>query len=330
MSIDETTDTGVSTEMDDNALASAFETALSEGDQAQEPVQAAEPVQTQETQDQADGDTDESDEAVQYLDDVINQLELDPEDFMGLKVKLKIDGEEKDVTLAELRKINQLEGHVNRKSIELSEARKNFENEQAQVKQVWERNMQIANAVFTQQEQALIQQYNSEDWNTLSQTPGAVADRQMQYQQALQQLQAQYQAHMQAYTQTHNQMRERALPMARQHIIQAMPELSDESNYANALGDIKGYLKSLGADEAKVADVELDPVVFRVALDAAKYNRIASKKPDVSNKVRQAPSIQKPSSKSSLGAKEANRKKLIERANAGDSDAMAAIFGSGL
>lgn len=40
---------------------------------------------------------------------------------MGLKVKLKVDGEEKDATLADLIKINQLEGHVNRKSIELSE-----------------------------------------------------------------------------------------------------------------------------------------------------------------------------------------------------------------
>lgn len=248
---------------------------------------------------------------------------------MGLKVKLKIDGEEKDATLAELIKVNQLEGHVNRKSIELSEKQKAWEAEQTTLRNEWQQKIALAGSVIQHDEQQLAQQYQSIDWNALyNADPAQYSALQLRFQQAMQEVQGRKSALSQHYQQNITQMREQIRPKAIETIRSQHPDLADDLSYNNALGEIKGYLKSIGAEDKNFDAVEMDPVVFRVARDAARYQQIASRKPDIANKVKSAPQMQKPSPTPQLGAQAARLKGLRERATRGDVDAQAALLES--
>lgn len=330
MTIETTPNAGVSPELDENALASAFESVPNEGesvpaDAAAEPQEASTENETPESADPEASDA----SSIEYLDQFAKESGVELSDLLGLKVKLKVDGEEKDATLQDLIKINQLEGHVNRKSIELSDKQKAWEAEQATLRGEWQQKIQLAGSVIDQQERQLAQQYQSIDWNALYQAdPAQYSALQLRFQQAHGEVQQQKHALTQNYQQNIAQMRETIRPKAIQTIRAQHPDLADDVSYSNALADIKGYLKSIGADEKNYDAVEMDPVVFKVARDAARYQQIASKKPDISAKLKAAPTMQKPSPKESLGTQAARLKGLRERALKGDSDAQAAFLES--
>jgi hypothetical protein len=330
MTIETTPNEGVSQEMDENALASAFEQVPVEGEavQADAAAESQEATTENETPESADPEGADT-SSIEYLDQFAKESGLELSDLLGLKVKLKVDGEEKDATLQDIIKINQLEGHVNRKSIELSEKQKAFDAEQVQLRNEWQQKIQMAGSVIDNQERQLAQQYQGIDWNALYQAdPGQYSALQLRFQQAHGEVLQQKQALGQHYQQNVAQMRETIRPKAIETIRVQNPDLADDVSYSNALADIKGYLKSIGADEKNYDAVEMDPVVFRVARDAARYQQIASKKPDISAKLKQAPTMQKPSPKEALGTQAARLKGLRDRAFKGDGDAQAAFLES--
>lgn len=318
---DETIPQGdVSTPETDESIASA---AFGEGGDAP----AAEPVQD-ESGDTPAATADGSEGTIEYLDQLASEIGVEPDALRsGIKVKIKVDGEEKDVTLADLIKVNQLEGHVNKKSIELSEARKAFDAESAKARQDWAQRVQFAGQVLDSQEAQLNQQYQSVNWNALMQQDSTqyMVLRQ-QFQDAASQIAMQKQALAQHWQQTQAQMREQARPRALEAIRTQFPDLADPVSYGNALGEIKSYLKGIGANEANFDAVELDPVVFRVARDAARYQAIAAKQPQIAQKLRTAPKFERASAKDSVPAKQAAMNSLRKRADAGDESALAELL----
>lgn len=307
--------------LDDEALASALE---NEGSEVATDAQAAEAAaETPEGSDQEGNDA----AALEYLEDFAKRAEIDPETLLGLKVRLKVDGEEKDATLRDVIKINQLEGHVTRKSQELSEARKAFEESSRQTMNQWQERVGVASTFLDQQEVAIRQQFQSVDWNTLyQQDPGQYAGLQARFNEAAMVLQNQKQQLAQHYQATQQYQRDAMKPAAVEAIRKANPDLADEASYSNALGDMRSYLKSIGAPEKNNEVLELDPVVFQAVRDAARYRAIVAKKPDVANKVRQAEVMQKPSAGSQVGTKQARVTQLQAAAAKGNEDALAELF----
>src|SRR6185437_7785534 len=118
---------------------------------------------------------------------------------------------------------------------------------------------------------------------------------QLQFQQAAQQIGVQKQQLAQHWQQTNAQMREQIRPKALEAIRSQNPDLADPVSYGNTLGEIKSYLKGIGANDANFDAVEMDPVVFRVARDAARYQAIAAKRDEVGKKVAAAPKFEKSS-----------------------------------
>lgn len=248
------------------------------------------------------------------------------DDLMSLKATLKVDGEDKETTLGELFKINQLEGHVNRKSIELSEKQKAWEGEQQKVRGEWQQRVQFAGQVLDSQENQLAQQYHSINWQALQQQdPAQFSALYLQFQQAGQAIQWQKQQLAQHYQQTQAQMRDSLRPAALQAIHAKFPELNDPASYGNALGEMKAYLKGIGANESNFEALELDPVVFQVARDAARYAALAAQKPQVQAKVANAPKFEKSSPR---GNGNNDAKANYDRAIRGDEDAMARLLAS--
>ena len=307
--------------LDDEALASALE---SEGSEALPEAQV--PGDAAETPEGSDPESTDA-AALEYLEDFAKRAEIDPETLLGLKVRLKVDGEEKDATLRDVIKINQLEGHVTRKSQELSEARKAFEETSRQTINQWQERVGVASTFLDQQEAAIRQQFQSVDWNALyQQDPGQYAGLQARFNEAAMTLQNQKAQLAQHYQMTQQQQRDAMKPAAVEAIRKANPDLADEASYSNALGDMRSYLKAIGAPEKNNEVLELDPVVFQAVRDAARYRAIVAKKPEVANRVRQADTAQKPSTGSPVGTKQAHVAKLQAAAAKGNEDALAELF----
>ncbi|HEX7129124.1 MAG TPA: hypothetical protein VF217_03530 [Rhodanobacteraceae bacterium] len=337
----ETTQQGVSQEQQLHAaLADGL---IDEPEQREEEEEQPRDEAAEETTDEAPEGGDEAEEAeVSTLDDLAEQLGWDKEKLLNLKAKLKVDGQEEETTLAQLLKINQLEGHVNKKSIELAEQRKAFEAEQAKQMQAWQERIGIAASVLDAQEQALQQAYQqlaaqqqSEPWDQLFATDQQqYAARQLRYQQAFQQLQMQYagvQQHKaqiaQSYQQTQQQFRESARPKAREAIVSAFPEYADPASYSNALADMKAYLKTQGAQESSFDMLELDPVVFKIVRDAVAYHKASQARAGVEKRVKEAPKVVKPGAKQELNHKSRELRQHFDRLKkTGDVDELGAIF----
>lgn len=244
----------------------------------------------------------------------------------SLKVRLKVDGEDHDATLAELIKVNQLEGHVNRKSIELSEKQKAWDTQEQQFRTEWTQRVGLAAQIADAQEAQLNQQYQSVNWQALAQQdPQQYTTLRMQFQDAANQIAYQKQALQQHYTQTQQQMLGELRPRALQSIREQNPELGDPVSYGNALAEMKAYLKGVGANPANIDQVELDPTVFRIARDAARYAAIASKRPEVTKRVEAAPKLEKVSPRADGNQRS---KAIRDRAMRGDEDALATLFSS--
>src|SRR6185437_9416250 len=167
-----------------------------------------------------------------------------------------------------------------------SEKQKAWEQEQGQVRQEWQQRIAFAGQALDSQESQLNQQFQSINWQALSQQdPAQYSALYLQFQQAANQLAAQKQQLSQHFVQTQQQLRESVRPKALEAIRSQNPDLADPVSYGNALGEIKSYLKGIGANDANFDAVEMDPVVFRVARDAARYQAIAAKRDEVGKKV---------------------------------------------
>lgn len=245
----------------------------------------------------------------------------------GLKFKLKIDGKEEETTLRDLIKVNQLEGHVNRKSIELSERQKAWEAQESKYREDWQQRIGMASSSLDAQEAQLQQQYQSVNWDALfQQDPGQYAAYQQRFQQAYQMLQGHKQQLANHVQQTRQQYRDQMAPKYQEAVRQQHPDLADSASYGNALADMKTYLKGLGAHESNFEALELDPMVFSVVRDAMRYRDITNKQPQVANKVKTAPKLESPTARPSIGKQQARTQELHRRAAQGDEDAIGRLF----
>ncbi|HEX7370477.1 MAG TPA: hypothetical protein VF284_09405 [Rhodanobacteraceae bacterium] len=322
---DEATTPAVGAASADDSLANALGANASQGEVRTLPDGDTPPAADAATPESSDGAESGDEASIETYDQLAEALGVSPEDLGTIKVKLKVDGEDHDATLAELIKINQLEGHVNRKSVELSEKQKAWESEVGKVRSEWQQRVSFAAQIADAQEAQLNQQYQSVNWQALAQQdPQQYTTLRMQFQDAANQIAYQKQALAQHYQQTQQQMRAQLQPRALEQIHAQNPDLSDAVTYGNAVAEIKSYLKGVGANESNFDAVEMDPVVFRITRDAARYAALANKRPAIAKKVEAAPKFEKASPRVSGNT----HAKTYERAMKGDEDAMASLLAS--
>lgn len=93
------------------------------------------------------------------------------------------------------------------------------------------------------------------------------------------------------------------------------------------MAEVKSYLKSVGASEKGLEALELDPVVFRIARDAAAYHKTTQNRAQVEKRVREAPRIVKPGAKLETNTKAAQRRAAFERVKkSGDVNDLGALL----
>ena len=278
-----------------------------------------------------EGETEEKGPAWENLDQFLTENELNPDEFKSIPVAVKIDGETRHVPLSEVIKSFQLEGHVNNKSMELSNAKRAFEEEQAQVRQQLQQHLQRNEALGRLAMEQLNVDYQRIDWNTLrSQDPAQYSALYTDFQQRQQAI-GNYlqQIEMQKAQEAEKSKQElgQRLQTEQQRLLDARPEWRDQAAFTKDRDQIVSYAKNYGYTDAELNSI-YDHRQMLILHDAARYRALQAATPEATKRVREAPKMARPGTRSNRDPSQVARQNLKERfdRNPRDQDAAAAYF----
>ena len=133
-----------------------------EAEASDESADEVEETETQDSDEVEAEDTEPGEVTLETIDDVAQALGVDPKDLLAnLKMRVKVNGEELLVSLADAQKGHQLEADYRRKTTELAEQRKAIETEFVQRQALYQQQ-----AVETAQMMQLAEQAIVADLNT--------------------------------------------------------------------------------------------------------------------------------------------------------------------
>ena len=207
---------------------------------------------------------------------------------------VKVNGQELDVTLDELRNGYSRDADYRQKTEELSHQRKQFQSESEKQRQDYSQRLNELNQRLAVAQQDLNAEINSADLDRLydeDPTEAARVERKLKKKQdalnqSLQQTQAEQKQQFESYLQ--DQQRK---------LVSKMPEFSDPSKASNLKANMKSTLNNYGFNDQEVAQV-YDHRIVMLVNDAMKYRSMQNSKPNIAKK------ITKPSKPFSSGVKQ--------------------------
>jgi hypothetical protein len=269
--------------------------------------------------------------AYSSLNEMLAAHKIDPESVMGLHVTAKIDGKEMQVPLADVLKSYQLEGHVNNKSIEVSNQKAALEQERVQWQQATQQVFHQHQAMGNLALQMLNHDYQKIDWNGLrANNPAEFAALQTEFGQRQQQIQGFLQQVDQARQQEtlqQQQIQQQSLAQENDRLMNARPEWRNPDAFTKDRDQMTQYARSLGFKDAELSQI-YDHRIMLVMHDAARYRALQAATPQALKQVRQAPLTAKPGSRVDSNPNVAKRQQVMDRLgrNPRDQDAQADAF----
>lgn len=266
-------------------------------------------VETQEVSEQPEAETLELPEIATYLG--YDHEKLDVTDAGELVFKTKIDGEEGQATLTDLVKSYQLEGHLNKQNMEVTELQKTLKGKiEATETQLGERLQEVEDlATIVYQE--LLKEYDTVDWAELrAEDAGEYSARQTDFQNRKNNIAQQYQQiqdKKQETTTANSTATNEKLLNEQAKLVAAMNWSNDEQSQKEFL-ELSSYAVSTGFTQAEFNSIPDHR--YLVALSkAAKYDALQKESPRITNKVKKAPKLVKPGT---AKVKETNANKVSE------------------
>ena len=212
----------------------------------------------------------------------LDQSQVSVSDDGNLKIRVKIDGQESEATLAELVKGYQLEGHVTRKSMELADQRKALEAQAIQQQTALAQQAQQAAFLLQTAEQQLIGEYQSIDWQRLRrENPAEYSAAQLDYSQRARQIEGlkeqalsitwQYDAEAQV---KQAQAYEAHLEAEKTALLEAVPEWKDEAKAEAGKAEIVTFLRESGFTPEEIGSIGNHKALLLIR-DAMAYRKAA-------------------------------------------------------
>lgn len=262
------------------------------------------------SEDAAESDDQEAEEVeevpeFQSVEELAEATGMSLEDFLGtIKGKVKVNGEESEVTLSELTKGYQMESDYRRKTMELAENRKEFEQEQEQARQYINSRVTEANQLSAILERELVGDYNAVDWNALRANDPAEYSAKMtdfQNRQAqLNQVKAHAMSEAQRLQEEAQEQQQAAykdvLAKEQEALYSAIPEWRDAEAADKGKTEIKDFLKSYGFNSNEIAQIYDHRHVLLIR-DAMKGQRVAKQEDVVKKQIKKVPKLVKPGAK---------------------------------
>jgi hypothetical protein len=307
---------GLTTSRDEETTTDEYEAESYDGDDDGD-AETESPNQDDDDDDEFDGDDEEG------LAALAHELGVDS-DKLGIDkdgqivVRVKVNGENKEVSLTEAIQGTQYRAANDQKAQELSEQRKTFDTERQAVAAEFTNRLQHIQGVGNMLEQKLMAEYNNTDWQALRVSdPAEFVARQHEFQQRNQELHQAGQAiGQQMRQQQENAERqwqyERAqiLSSEREDMVSSVPEWRDEAVMKKDLGQLVEYGRSLG-----FADDDLSNVIHNRELQVLRKAWLYDQGQTVAEKkVQKSPKMQRASNGRFTSKKGGKVDRLVERA----------------
>lgn len=216
------------------------------------------------------------------------QVDAEPETQTTRTVKVKVDGEEREVPIDDVVATYQKESAASKRFEEASRLRR--EADEIAQKVGSERQM-LAQAVDTFIERARQFAPKEPSLELLQTDPVKYLESQALYQQAQKQLQDAEAAKAYLYQQQQqelSQQRARHLESEQQNLLKALPHWSDGTKAAKEKAMVSKHLQDLGFNAEQIASVS-DHRLVLMARESALYREILSKAKDTAKAVQKAP-----------------------------------------
>lgn len=242
-----------------------------------------------ETEDKDDSESEEEDDEqdepqpLTSLQELAKRLDVDESSLYDIKLPTKVDGEEGEATLAQLIKSYQLEGHLNRKSMELSDSKKELEKQQAQLEQERHQKLQEIQQAAQLAQKLIYGDWQSVNWEELKQKdPEKYLLKKaefQEYQQSLGYLNQMTQAERQKAYQDAKQQFDEVVKTEQNKLLEAIPEWNNKDALKKEYSELVDFMKS----DLGVTDEELSRMVdhryYLMARDAKRYRDLQKRSP---------------------------------------------------
>ena len=291
-----------------------------------EETQEAEEVEQEAPESEEEGQAEEETE-----EEVAEEEEYDVVAEEDLKYTIKVDGEELEVGIDELKNGYQRQADYTRKSQALAEQRKGTEQIQSERMQLEQERQMYANGLQMLQEQqsAKLSKFDNVEWEALKQEdPYQYMIKKDEYRDAQERvtnLQAEQQMVQQEQAQQAQQARAHFVQQEYARLVNALPEWNDKESTIKK--DVQEYATSVGFRPEEISQLA-DHRSVLIIKKAMEYDKLTKKVAPKKKAVKKVPKVQKAGRGNSKedAATEAIKKKRARLQKSGKQDDAASIF----
>ena len=314
---------------DSKEQAASEETETAVDEEAVEETQEAENTE-EEAPEEGQAEEEVEEEVSAESEESEEELEIVAEE--DLKYTIKVDGNEFEVGIDELKSGYQRQADYTRKSQALAEQRKGTEKIQSERMQLEQERQMYANGLQMLQEQhtAKLQDFDEVEWETLKQEdPYAYMIKKDEYrdaQERVDNLQAEQRLVQQEQAQQMQQARAHFVQQEYARLVNALPEWNDKDSTIKK--DIQEYATSVGFRPEEINQLA-DHRSVLVIKKAMEYDELTKKIAPKKKAVRKVPKVQKAGrgkSKEDTATEELKKKRTRLRKSGKQKDAASLFY----
>jgi len=261
--------------------------------QQNSPEPTNEELETDQPQEQEITEEESQDETSEDVSQDEEQIDTQ-EKLEDSTYKVKVAGQELDVTLDELRNGYSRDADYRRKTEELSNDRKNFHSQSEKQRQDYSQKLTEMNQMLSNAQQELNTEMNSADLEALYEedpTEAARIEHRLRKKQekvnlAIQKTQSEQKIQFDGYLQTE-----------KTKLVNNIPDFADPGKASNLKSNMRSHLAKYGFNDSEIAQV-YDHRILMLVNDAMKFGNLQKAKPNLAKK------ISKPSRMFSSGIKQ--------------------------
>ena len=250
---------------------------------AAEPSETPEKQEAPESQPTSEGTKEQVTENTETTEETQTELE-EPELH-----RLKVQGQELEVTLDELKAGYSRDSDYRQKTHSLGMEKRDLENQKSSLRQSYDTRLSELNELIATADATVRQRQGSEDLQRLyEEDPTAAAKLDYQLRQETRQLEEVKSKARDAQAKQYNEFLETQRELAAQHI----PEYTDPNKSDQFKYNMRKTLHNYGFNDDEIGSLA-DHRFLMVAKDAMSYQNLKDKKPIVQKKVANAPKVVK-------------------------------------
>ena len=195
--------------------------------------------------------------------------------------KVKVAGQEFEVTLDELRNGYSRDADYRRKTEELSNDRKNFHSQSEKQRQDYSQKLNEMNQILSNAQQELNTEINSADLEALYEEDPAQAakiehrlrSKQEMLNSSIQKTQSEQKQQFDGYLQTE-----------KTKLVNNIPDFADPSKASTLKNNMRSHLAKYGFNDSEIAQV-YDHRILMLVNDAMKFGNLQKAKPNIAKKI---------------------------------------------